>query len=483
MKDLMGITPEIILAIVAGILLFLKGRRLQYLAIAGLLLASLSLFFLPQGRMLYAMVEIDLFSLFFKGLFLVIGFLIVLGSGSFIAGEKNEAEYYALLLFATTGMLVVSSAADLIALFIGFELSSLSTYALAAYFKKSEESTEAATKFFIIGALSSSIALYGISLIYGVSGTTDIKSLAVNLAGAEMGFMFNLGMALLLAGFAFKITAVPFHLWAPDVYQGAPTTITALLSTGSKKMGFAALFKILLAGLLALKLEWVYLTAALAILTMTMGNLTAIPQNNIKRLLAYSSIAQAGYILIAFPVGTEYALAGGLFHVITHSLMTAGAFLIIAALSTAGVSEDLEDYKGLSKRSPVMAFAMAVLLLSLVGIPPLAGFASKFVLFSSAIEAAVEKENWLVWLAIAGILNSALSLYYYARVIKHMYVDEIPIALKTQLEANPTSPQVIVPTGMFYAVMIALGLTIVLGLYPGPLLDFLLRASRVLLGA
>jgi len=336
--------------------------------------------------------------------------------------------------------------------------------------KRDEASTEAATKFFIIGALSSSIALYGISLIYGVAKTTDIANLAGSFNKDELGLVFNLGLALLIAGFGFKITAVPFHLWAPDVYQGAPTTISALLATGSKKMGFAALFKILLAGLLVLKLEWIYLLAALAILTMIVGNLLAIPQNNIKRMLAYSSIAQAGYIMITFPVGSEYSLAGGLFHVITHSLMTAGAFLTVAALSTAGISEDLEDYKGLYKREPLMAFSLTVFLLSLVGLPPLAGFASKFVLFSSAVDAAVSGERWLIWLAVAGVVNSALSLYYYARVIKYMYVDEAKTAAK-----------ITVPRLMVYAISVSLVLVILLGLFPNQIISFSLQAASSLL--
>lgn len=474
-SDFIGILPEMILTVTAALLLFLEGRRLQHIALVGLALAFISLFFLPSGRIFFGMVEINTFALLFAGLFLGMTFLIILGSQEYIASEKNQAEYYALMLFATAGMLVVASAADLISLFIGFELSSLSTYALAGYMKRDEASTEAATKFFIIGALSSSIALYGISLIYGISKTTDIAGLAGSFnRNRELGLVFNLGLALLLAGFGFKITAVPFHMWAPDVYQGAPTTISALLATGSKKMGFAALFKILLAGLLALKLEWVhewsYLLAALAILTMTVGNLLAIPQNNIKRMLAYSSIAQAGYIMIAFPVGTEYGLAGGLFHVITHSLMTVGAFLTAAALSTAGISDNVEDYKGLSKREPLIAFAMAVFLLSLIGIPPLAGFASKFVLFSSAVDAAVTGERWMVWLAVAGVVNSALSLYYYARVIKYMYVDEAK-----------TTAKIIVPKLMVCAIGLSLLSVILLGLWPNQIISFSLQAAGSLL--
>jgi NADH-quinone oxidoreductase subunit N len=299
----------------------------------------------------------------------------------------------------------------------------------------------------------------------------NIAALAGKLGGSAK-LIEELGMLLILAGFGFKITAVPFHSWAPDTYEGAPTTITALLSTGSKKMGFAALFKIFLVGFIALKLHWIYLLAALALLTMTVGNLAAIPQRNIKRLLAYSSIAQAGYIMIAFPVATRYALAGGLFHVITHSLMTAGAFLIIAALSSRGIGEEIEEWSGLSKRAPLMAFSMVVFLLSLAGIPPLAGFASKFVLFSSAVDAAVgpEGQSWFLWLAIVGVLNSALSVYYYARIIRQMYL--VPPA---------SEERIIVPFSAFLPVALALVLVILIGLYPNPLISFGLRAAGALL--
>ncbi len=472
LRDFAGIMPELILVAAGLLALFAPRQQVKYMATGGLLAGLVSLAWLPLGReFFFGMVELDQFSFIFQGLFLFVSLLIVLGSPDYIRGENNEAEYYSLILFATAGMLIVASAADLIALFIGFELSSLSTYALTAFFKREERPLEASIKFFVIGALSSAIALYGITLIYGTAGTMRIAELAGRLGGGP-SLIVELGMLLILAGFGFKITAVPFHSWAPDTYEGAPTTITALLSTGSKKMGFAALLKIFFIGFITLKLHWIYLVAALALLTMTVGNLAAIPQRNIKRLLAYSSIAQAGYIMIAFPVATRYALAGGLFHVITHSLMTAGAFLIVAALSSRGVGEELEEWGGLSKRAPLLAFSMAVFLLSLAGIPPLAGFASKFVLFSSAVEAALgpEGQGWLLWLAIVGVLNSALSVYYYARIIRQMYI------------VKPASEeQVIIPFEAFLPVALTLALVILIGLYPNPLISFGLRAAGSLL--
>jgi len=480
LADLGGLAPELILTLAAFLLLFLR-RYERELAIAALLGAMIALPFLPQRVFFFGAFEINGFSLAFKALFLAISFLVALGSGGTL-GARREKEYYALLLLATVGMLGVASATDLITLFISFELSSLSTYALVAYTKGEERAIEAATKFFIIGAFSSAIALYGISLLYGVAGTTVIGDLAAAARQPEFALAFRAGVVLILAGFGFKITVVPFHMWAPDVYEGAPAPITALLATGSKKMGFAALFKIFLVGLLALKLEWAPLIGVLAVVTMTAGNFLALNQTSVKRLLAYSSIAQAGYILIAFPVATAYGLAGGLFHIITHSLMTAGAFLIVAALAVRE-GEDFAAFQGLARRAPFLALAMAVFLLSLAGIPPLAGFQSKFVLFSSAISAGLEGPSWLIWLAIAGVLNSALSLYYYARIIKAMYFEErapepVPAPAPTlRTNPHPPSPQISVTI----AVAIAFVLTLALGVYPNPLLEGLLRAAQVVL--
>ena len=473
-KDFIGILPELFLVAAGIIALFWPKRQVKYLAAGGLLVGLISLAWLPMGReIFFGTLKVDQFSFIFQALFMAVSLLVVLGSPDYIEGEANEAEYYSLILFATAGMLVVASAADLIALFVGFELSSLSTYALTAFFKREERSLEAAIKFFIVGALSSALALYGITLIYGAAGTMKLAAIARKLGGGSL-LTEELGMLLILAGFGFKITAVPFHSWAPDAYEGAPTTITALLSTGSKKMGFAALFKIFLVGFIALKLHWIYLIAALALLTMTVGNLAALSQRNIKRLLAYSSIAQAGYIMIAFPVATKYALAGGIFHVITHSLMTAGAFLIVSALASRGIGEELEDWSGLYKRAPLLAFSMAVFLLSLAGIPPLAGFASKFVLFSSAVDAAVGPggQGWFLWLAIVGVLNSALSVYYYARIIRQMYI------VKPVAEEGIT-----VSFGAFLPVALVLALVILIGLYPNPLISFGLRAAGSLFTA
>ena len=409
-------------------------------------------------------IEINAFSGLFTLVFLFVGIVVVLGSPEFIRSDKNQGEYYSLILLAITGMTIVAESADLIALFVGLEIAGISSFALSGFRKSEKRSAEAATKYFIIGGFSSALTLFAITLIYGIAGTTRIMgiepALAGNPAGVDAEPMLILASVLLMAGLGFKIAMVPFHMWAPDVYEGAPTPISGLLAAASKKMGFAALFKIFLIGMILTKTDWEVAIAALAIITMTVGNLIAVSQTNIKRMLAYSSIAQAGYILIALPVGTQYALAGGLFHVLTHAFMKSGAFMVVAAMGAVAIGERLEDFKGLSKRSPFLALTMTLFLLSLAGIPPLAGFASKFVLFSSSVYASIDPgPSWLVWLAVAGVLNSALSLYYYARVIRYMYMDK---GIETPVK---------VPPYLTAAVLFAVVMVVGIGLFPDPFVE------------
>jgi len=417
------------------------------------------------------LLSIDVFSGMFMLVFMSVGIIVVLSSPEFISKDKNQGEYYALILLAITGMTIVAEAEDLIALFVGLEIAGISSFALSGFRKGEKRSSEAATKYFIVGGFSSALTLFAISLFYGIAGTTSISELGPNMEdmfsrmdGAESVAL--LATVLLFAGLGFKVAAVPFHMWAPDVYEGAPTPISGLLAAASKKMGFAALFKVFLLGIIVVKADWEVAIAAIAIITMTVGNLIAVSQTNIKRMLAYSSIAQAGYILIVLPVGTQYAVAGGIFHILTHAFMKSGAFMVVAGMGAAAVGEKLDDFKGLSRRSPFLAFAMALLLLSLAGIPPLAGFSSKFVLFSSAVYGSLDPgPSWLVWLAIAGVLNSALSLYYYARVIKFMYMDKGP--------AEKFRP----PPMITAAVAIAVIMTVILGVGFEPVVDALLEMA------
>ncbi|MCJ7463983.1 MAG: NADH-quinone oxidoreductase subunit N [Thermoplasmata archaeon] len=423
------------------------------------------------------LLEINVFSGLFLLVFVAVGIIVVLSSPDFIRKDKNQGEYYSLVLLAIIGMSVVAESADLIALFVGLEIAGISSFALSGFRKTEKRSAEAATKYFIVGGFSSALTLFAISLFYGVAGTTNISGIGAVLAGPSSQWIMDsdpvvlLAAVLLLAGLGFKIAVVPFHMWAPDVYEGAPTPVSGLLAAASKKMGFAALFKVFLIGILVTKAQWEEAVAILAILTMTVGNLIAVSQTNIKRMLAYSSIAQAGYILIALPVATQYAVAGGLFHILTHAFMKSGAFMVVAAMGAVAIGERLDDFKGLSKRSPFLAISMTLFLLSLAGIPPLAGFASKFVLFSSAVYSSLEPgQSWLIWLAIAGVLNSALSLYYYARVIKNMYMEKGP------------EEKVRVPPMMCAGIAFAVVMVVLIGVFPDPFVSVCKDAASAFTG-
>ena len=420
------------------------------------------------------MIQVDTYSGLFMLVFISVGVIVVLGSPEFIKNERNHGEYYSLILLAIMGMITLAQAADLIALFIGLEIAGISSFALSGFRKSDKRSAEAATKFFIVGGFSSALTLFAISLLYGVAGTTNIEGIAETLTMpssseawvSDANPIVLLSVVLLFAGFGFKIAIVPFHMWAPDVYQGSPTPISGMLAAASKKMGFAALFKVFLIGLLVTKADWQEAAAVLAVLTMTVGNLIAVSQTSMKRMLAYSSIAQAGYILLVLPVATQYAVAGGLFHILTHAFMKSGAFMVVAAMGAVAIGERLDDFKGLGRRAPWLAFAMTLFLLSLAGIPPLAGFASKFVLFSSAVYAmSTPGPEWLVWLAIAGVLNSALSLYYYARVIKYMYMVKGP------------EERIVLTPFVKVAVAVAAVMIILIGVYPDPVVNVCLQAA------
>ncbi|HXZ23288.1 MAG TPA: NADH-quinone oxidoreductase subunit N [Methanomassiliicoccales archaeon] len=485
MADYSVMYPEIVLAIFAlaapAIRAVTKNDKATagwaLIGVAGSMLFTAAFFYDGSGAGTFAnLLRLDAFSALFMLVFQAVALYVIIASIKFVDREKHTGEYYALIMLATVGMMVVASSLDLITLFVGIELTSLSSYALVAFRKKDKKGAEAATKYFIIGGLSSALALFGISLLYGVVGTTNFALMGSQLALATSESLATILLAavMILAGFGFKVAIVPFHMWAPDVYEGAPTTITAMLAAGSKKMGFVALFKVFLIGMIAVRADWMGVAAIIAIITMTLGNLIAISQTSIKRMLAYSSIAQAGYILIALPVAAvsdptvaAYGLTGGIFHIVTHAFMKGGAFIVVASLSMAALGDKLDDFKGLSKRAPLTAFAFAIMLFSLAGIPPLAGFDSKFVLFSGPVYASqIAGNEWMIWLAVAGVLNSALSLYYYARVVKYMYVEKGP---ESRLHISPS---------MSVAVAICFVAVVVIGLYPQPVIDACTQAAH-----
>lgn len=481
--DYTALYPEIIVALFAlalpAVNLLLKDNRfLAAVSLAGVglsMLAVLMFFIEDLGPLAFdnGLLVLDDFSALFMLVFLAVAFVVILASAKFIEGEKHAAEYYSLVLLATVGMMLVASATDLFVVYIGIEITSLSSYALVAFRKKDIKGTEAATKYFIFGGISSAFTLFGISLVYGLTGTTSFEEIGA-LVGTLEAYkeMLWLALVMVIVGFGFKVAMVPFHSWAPDVYEGAPTTITAMLAAGSKKMGFVAMFKFFLIAMLAIKADWEIVVAVLAIITMTVGNLAALNQTSIKRMLAYSSIAQAGYILIAVAVGTEFAVTGGIFHILTHAFMKGGAFIVVATLATVAIGERIADYKGLAKRSNFMAFSLTVLLFSLAGIPPLAGFASKVVLFSSPIMGTVQGAEWMIWLSVAGIINSAISLYYYARVVKYMYVDE--------LEEGAPSEKLKLPRSMVAAVAICVVAVIGIGVFPEYFIQLCQNAAQAL---
>ena len=423
--------------------------------------------------------EYDAYSGLMILLFQIVLFLAVLVSNASTETTRlHVGAFYALMTGATVGMMFVAGSTDLLTIFVGVELTSISSYAMVTMKRKDPRAAEAGVKYVIIGGMSTALTIYGISMLYGLTGTTDIAAIAETTQLTGMNWMFAIAIVAMVAGYGFKIAAVPFHMWAPDVYEGAASPVSMFLATGSKKMGLSVFFQIFLvmfvAGTAVSQIageEVQYLFAIIAAFTMTVGNIVAIAQNNIKRMLAYSSIAQAGYILIVMAVMSEYALSAGLFHMFTHVFMKGGAFLIVGALICAGIGEKISDYKGLAKRAPFLAVAMMLFLFSLAGIPPLAGFTSKFFLFSSAIGGVDGVTSQWVWLAFIAILNSAISLYYYARVVKAMYI-----------EKGASTEKIKVPKIFTIAIAICVIFVIVLGVYPQLIYDFCETAAGALLG-
>ncbi len=410
-----------------------------------------------RGRGFRDMVILDNYALFFHVVICYGAALIVLLSIDYLRRSGVESgEYYALVLFSTSGMLLLTSASDLIVVFLAIELMSLSLYVLSGLFKRRRQAGEASMKYFLLGAFASAFLLYGIALLYGATGTTNIDRIAAAAAAAPHDTLLIAGLGLLLVGFGFKISSAPFHMWAPDVYEGAPTSVTALIATGSKAAVFAVLVRLLLSGVRAVQADWTAVLWVLAALTMTLGNVVAIAQSNLKRMLAYSSIAHVGYMLVGLAAGGAAGAGAVLFYLLAYTFTTAGTFGVITLCVRAGEEAvDVRDYAGLGRRHPVLAFALALLLLSLVGIPPLAGFVGKFYLFGAAVRAG------FVWLTVLGVLNSAVAAYYYLRVIVTMYMQE----------PDGQSASVAPSFAGGLALTIAVIGVVLLGLMPAPFVD------------
>lgn len=435
------ITPQIVLAVFGFLLLLLeaflpKGKKgfMPHLAWIGI---GISFFFSVNlfGSKFSAFNEMalaDNFALFFSFIFLVSSFFVVLLSLSYLKREEEvRGDYYALILFATLGMMLMASSYDLIVIFLGLEIVSVSLYILSGFRKKDLKSNEASMKFFLMGSFATSFLIFGIALIYGNFGTTNLEKILflAPFSGVFAGtseLLLYAGIGLLIVGFGFKIASVPFHMWMPDVFEGAPTPIAGFISAGPKAAGFAALLRIFLLAFSSIKPDWTLIFWIMAVLSMTTGNLLALWQTNLKRLLAYSSIAHAGYILIAFVSGSNSAISGVLFYLSAYILMNLGAFAVIISMgSKEKEGTDLyKEYAGAGVKNPFLGVFMAIFMLSLAGFPPFAGFFAKFYIFSSAI-----KSGYL-GLVIIAVINSLISVYYYLRVIVYMFMRPVEEEVK-----------------------------------------------------
>ncbi|MFQ5996090.1 MAG: NADH-quinone oxidoreductase subunit N [Dehalococcoidales bacterium] len=432
--------PEMTLAAVAVIVILLdllieQKRLLAQVSISGLVVAGGVTVAMWGGNfpaIFNNMLAVDNFALFFKLLFLGIAFLVILSSIDYVVKfARFQGEYYALVLLSTLGMMLMAATADLIAIYIALELTSISLYALVGFLKDTK-STEASLKYLLLGAAASAVLLYGMALIFGFTGKTQLGEIAQAIQAMSPDTLLAspaliLGIVLLIAGFGFKIAAVPFQMWVPDVYEGAPTPITAYLSVASKAAGFAIILRVFFSafGLPEwLSLNWGLIFAVLAAIGMTLGNIVAIPQTNIKRMLGYSSIAQAGYLMVGLAT-MGFSSATGLlgqstilFFLTSYALTNMGAFIAIIAISNKLNSDLIEDYTGMGKRAPLLALALTLCLVSLIGMPPAAGFMAKFYIFSAAVQ------HNLLWLVVIAVINSVISAYYYLRVVKIMWLGQ-----------------------------------------------------------
>ena len=469
--DLRPLLPMLVLAATAAIVIVLdllppreRKDHLGFVSALGVVLSLIMTYWMTfsigggELRGFRGMVVLDPFALFFN---IVIGYatgLVILLSMDYIRRAGQEAgEFYILVLLSALGMMLMASAGDLIIVFLGLEMMSIALYVLTGFFRHRLEAGEASLKYFLMGAFASGFFLYGIALIFGATGSTNLDRIANAVAaGAGRDPMLAIGFGLLLVGFGFKISAVPFHMWAPDAYEGAPTSITAFIATGSKAAAFASLLRVLLTALRGAPLDWPMLMWGMAAITMTVGNVVALAQQNLKRMLAYSSIAHVGYMLVGVVAGGSLGNASVLFYLLVYTFTTAGAFGAILLLERDGrEAVQLADYGGLATRHPVLAVALSVFLLSLIGIPPTAGFVGKFYLFGAAVKSGY------VWLAVIGVLNSALAAYYYLRLIVFMYMRE-----------PEGAPTVMAPSfSGALALVVALWGVVQLGVAPGPLFD------------
>lgn len=468
--DYIRILPELVLSFF-GILVMLvdpvipqqdSKKPLGIIALVGALAALAATAYQSHfyGDAFFNMVRVDAFSIFFHYVVILVTLAVILSSFDYLEVQQIKAgEYYGLLLFAAVGMALMSSAIELVLIFIAIEISSISSYVLAGFRRRAAESAESSLKYFLLGSFATAFFLYGVAMVFGATGSTNVYRIAAVLANQHSVVVY-LAVALMFVGLGFKVASAPFHVWTPDVYEGAPAPVSGFMSTGPKAAAFAVLLRVLFATGAP---GWFWMVWVSAVLSMTIGNIGALVQNNVKRLLAYSSIAHAGYMLVAFAAAKETGISAAIFYTATYAAMNVGAFAIIAHLSGKGERYvTLEDYTGLGRRSPLIAALLTMFLISLIGIPITGGFFAKFYVFSAALQSN------LVGLTIIGVINSAIAAYYYLRIIVYMYMRD----------EGQEAPVARIPAGLGAAIAICLVATIYLGVLPNRVLDCALRAAQ-----
>src|SRR6202795_1176156 len=472
--DYMRILPELVLSLCGMLVMVVdplldednSHQALGAIALIGTLAALASTFWMAQyrGTAFWNMGRVEGFSVFFHFLVIAIAAVVILSSFEYLRVQRIRAgEYYGLILFGTVGMCLMSSAIELVLIFIALEISSISTYVLAGLRRREASSSEASLKYFLLGSFATAFFLYGVAMMFGATGSTNIGLISQKLLSGEVPLLVYVAMALMFVGLGFKVAAAPFHIWTPDVYEGAPAPIVGFMSTAPKAAAFAVLLRVVYT-INAPGRFWLLWVAAA--LSMTLGNVGALVQTNVKRLLAYSSIAHAGYVLVAFAAQPELGTSAVMFYTAAYAAMNVGAFAVVSHFANAGEKYlTLEDYAGLGRRSPVLAATLTFFLMSLIGIPITGGFFGKFYIFSAAL-----KSN-LVWLTVIGLVNSAIGAYYYLRVIVMMYMKEPRAEV-------PVTP---LPFATALAISACLVITLYLGVLPGQVLDFAYQSAQTFL--
>jgi NADH-quinone oxidoreductase subunit N len=476
--DYIRILPEIILSLFGIVVMALdplvdeekSQKTLGLIAFVGTVAGLLSTWYMSQspGLAFSNMVRVDTFSVFFHFVVIAIAGVVILSSFEYMAVQRIRAgEYYALILFGTVGVALMTSAVELVLIFIALEISSISTYILAGFRRQEASSSEASLKYFLLGSFATAFFLYGVAMIFGATGSTNIDLISQSLRSGPVQVLVYVAMSLMFVGLGFKVAAAPFHIWTPDVYEGAPAPVVGFMSTAPKAAAFAVLLRVVFAVNAPGRYWLIWVAAALS---MTIGNVSALVQTNIKRMLAYSSIAHAGYLLVAFamttPENSGAGISAAMFYTAAYAAMNVGAFAVVSHFANAGERYvTLEDYEGLGRTSPLLAATFTIFLLSLIGIPMTGGFFAKFYVFSAAMKAN------LIWLTVIGVINSAIGAYYYLRIIVAMYMRES----RKQVPASP------IPFGLGVALAVSIAATLYLGLLPNQVLQNAQQSAAELL--